>query len=73
MQVTCLLQLNNPPQQNYQHHNIECLRMLTNIEKKKKVINKYNSTKPKALKPSFTILRRVPLSKQETSKNTRNS
>ena len=56
MQATRLLQLNNPPQHNYQHHNIECLRMLTNIERKK-VINKYNSTKPKALKPSFTILR----------------
>ena len=29
MQATHLLQLNNPPQHNYQHHNIECLRMLT--------------------------------------------
>ena len=62
MQATRLHQLNNPSQHNYQHHNIECLRMLTNIERKK-VINKYNSTKPKALKLSFTILRRVPLPK----------
>ena len=43
MQATRLLQLNNPPQHIYQHHNIECLRMLTSIEKKK-VINKYNLT-----------------------------
>ena len=43
MQATHLLQLNNPPQHNYQHHNIECLRMLTNIEVQK-VINKHNST-----------------------------
>ena len=28
MQTTCLIQLNNPPQNGYQYHNIECLQVL---------------------------------------------
>ena len=42
----------------------------SSIEKKK--LTNITQSKPKALKPNFTILRRILLPKQEPSKHTRN-
>ena len=41
-------------------------------KKKKKKTAKVTQSKPKALKPNFSILRRIPLPKWEPSKHTRN-